>query len=359
MEYSKDQVMSRKEYLKSKKKNKFNFRIMKYCLLVIVIILLGIYVFNQLNIYNNVTKIANKVVEESALAKTMTMYYIAKPYSKDETSSVMLYKSTDESRTKIDGSENFTKIQVIDDKLYGIVANKLYVIDLTSKEKKQILNQEVINYVVKENKIYVYSKFKDTDKTGIYVIDKATGEVKHLINISVSQMLVDNLNIYVVAKGKTNSSVIRYNLNGTGRTILSDKNIVTYINQSEDKIYFISNEKIYSVSKLGKGTKLELDTKTYVDNSVKNDFNGNRIFAILANKIYYINKGKDNTLCAYDLNTKQETTLVNKNIESLQLVDNILYYKINDGLGIYKINLENGKTEQVTSVRENQYICFN
>ena len=136
MEYSKDNIMTRKEYLKSKKKNKLDFSKLKYVLLFIVVILLGVYVFKQLKIYNNVTQIANKVVEESKIVRTMTMYYVSDTYTKGGQSIVTLYKSSDESRTAIEGSEKFNKISVVEKQLYGLVDNTLYVVNLTDNTKQ-------------------------------------------------------------------------------------------------------------------------------------------------------------------------------------------------------------------------------
>ena len=151
MEYSNDNIMTRKEYLKSKKKQNFFLSKFKYILLVIVVVLLGVYVFKQLNVYNNVTKIANKVVEESSLAKTMTMYYVSEPYTKGGESTVMLYKSNDESRTTIVGSEGFSNILVSENMLYGIKDNTLYSIDLTTTTKQQVVNKKVQNYSIAEH----------------------------------------------------------------------------------------------------------------------------------------------------------------------------------------------------------------
>ena len=143
MEYSSDEVMTRKEYLKQKKKSKLGFRIIKYVLLLVVIALLGVYLFKQLNIYNNVTKMANKVVEESELIKTMTMYYVAEGYTKDALDSVMLYKSLDQSRTKIEGTEGFANIKLYNEKLYGLENGVLHAIDLLTGAKEKIMEESI------------------------------------------------------------------------------------------------------------------------------------------------------------------------------------------------------------------------
>ena len=137
MEYSDKNVMSRKEYLKNKRKGKFGIKTVKNVLIVAVIVLLSIYLWKQLNIYNNVTKIANQMLEETALTKTMKMYYVASPYTKEASNSVMLYKSSDESRIKIEGTDSFTNIKLVGDKLYGIVEDKIESVDLLTSEKTE------------------------------------------------------------------------------------------------------------------------------------------------------------------------------------------------------------------------------
>lgn len=344
MEYSKDNTMTRKEYLKSKKKYKFNFSKLKYVLLALIVVLLGVYVFKQLKIYNNVTQIANKVLEESKLAKTMTMYYVSDSYTKEGKSSVMLYKSSDESRTTIPGTEEFRKISIVNDKLYGLLTDGLYSIDLVSYNKEKVLEKEILDYIIKENNIFLRTN------DGIYKYDISSKELKQIIKDKADQMLLDSNNIYVIAAGKTSKSIIKYNLKGDGKKQLSDKYIVESIYLSDTNIYFVNSKdsKMYSLSKSGgEITKL-------TDNKV----NGNNIIEYKGN-IYYVNKSDGNTL--YDINLKKGTNerVVKMNIESIQMDGTNIYFKLDGAIGIYKYNIETGKTAQVTSARALEYICIN
>lgn len=359
MEYSSDKVMSRKEYLKSKKKSGFAIRIIKYSLLLVVVVLLGVYLFKQLDVYNNVTKIANKVVEETALAKTMTMYYLSEGYSKDAKPNVVLYKASDESRTSIEGTENFYNIKLINGNLYGVAEGKLYVINLETKEKSELLNKDVKEYIIKGDKIYYYFEADKKEKTGIYVYDNTNRQDEQLINIVIYQMLLDDNYIYVVSKGKTEKSLVRYNLNGSGRTILSNKEIITHIQIVKGNIYFIANNQLYKVSKSGKDLTRIFDEELYIDSDIKKEYSAKSIFAVAEDVVYYISNSEEKELCRYDMKTGEKQSIVKKDIESIQLVDNILYYKLNNSLQIYKTNIETGKSEKVTSIRGKQYICIN
>lgn len=341
MEYSKENIMTRKEYLKSKKKNRFDFKLLKYALLIITIVLLGIYVFKQLNVYNNVTKMANKVVEETALAKTMTMYYVSNPYTKEGENVVMLYKSYDESRTKISGSENFQNIKVVDNKLYGIVNDTLYYIDLTTQEKIEILKDSIKSYYILNNKVY-YST-----KKGIYIYDIESKKQDLIIEKNAEQFIVQDEYIYIIAPSKTSKSVIRYSINGKDKLDITDKEIVSKMEVLDNKIYYINSsdkDRIYVVNTNGKNKQKLTDTGAINVKATQTD-------------VYFVTS--ENVLNKINLKSSKEETIVKKNITNIDIVDNVLYYTIKNDLGIYRINLETGKKDKITSIRADEYICIN
>lgn len=359
MEYSSDKKMTRKEYLKSKSKGKLWIRVIKYTLLLAVIALLGVYLFRQLNIYNNVTKIANKVVEDTALARTMKMYYVADGYTKDAPTEVMLYKAYDNSRVRIENTNGMYNLQVQDGYLYGIKDSKLYCVNLETNEQTLVIEQDIRSYVLSDKRIYFYSVDKDTKKTGIYIYSANDKKCEQIINIEVYQMILDSENIYVISKGKTEKSIIRYNLNGSGRKIISDKEIVSYITQDKNNIYFISSDKLYKIKKNGKDQEQLIKDDIYIDSDIDNMTSAQGPIMVRNEKVYYIKKAEEAELCEYDINSKEWRVIDKKNIESLSLVDGTLYYKINNSLEVYKINLETGKGDKVTSIRGNEYICIN
>lgn len=359
MEYSSDKKMTRKEYLKSKKKGKFGLRIVKYGLLLVVIVLLGVYLFKQLNIYNNVTKMANKVVEETALARTMKLYYVADGYTKDAKPELTLYNASDNSRVKIADTEDLTNITLVDNYIYGTINGTLYKINIETNEKTMIIAENVSAYIVKEDKIYFYLDVKDSKQYGIYIYDISSGDKKQIININVNQMIIDNNNIYVISKGKTEKSIIKYNLNGSGRTVLTNKEIVNYMIQDNDYIYFVSSDKLYSMKKDGKELNCIVEKDVHVDSNVNLKTPTVSAVTVKNDNIYYIISGENASLNQYNKTTGTTQTVAKKNVESMQIVENILYYKLNNSTEIYRANLETGKTEKMTSIRGNEYIWIN
>ena len=345
MEYSNGNTMTRKEYLKSKKKKNFWLSKIKYVLLIIVVVLLGIYVFKQLNVYNNVTKLANKVVEETKLARTMTMYYVSEPYTKDGSTSVMLYKSYDESRTQILGSENFSNIKVIENKLYGVCDGTLYVIDLLTNEKIQISDAKVQDYLVHGEQIYL--KLAD----GIYRCVTPSRETKKIIDGKCYQMIIDGSNLYAITAGKTSQSIVKFNLNGKKEKELSEKYIATSMIIYENNIYFINSKdsKLYEVAKTGGKIQKVIDIKILDTKNI----------VCYKDVIYYINKEDSNTLYMYNLKTKNNERIVKKNVASIQIDGNIIYYTVEGSIGINKLDVTTGKSVQITSARTDEYICIN
>lgn len=359
MEYSDKNAMSRKEYLKSKNKSGFGIRTVKYILIVVVIALLSIYLWKQLNIYNNVTKIANQVLEETALARTLKMYYISEGYTKDAPNCVMLYKATDESRTKIEGTENFSNIKLVEDKLFGLENKSLYSINVQTLEKTDYSLADVYEYIIRGNKIYYYSVNKKSEKTGIYVYDIDAKKSSQLITAEVTQFVMDDMYIFVVTKGKTAKSIVRYNINGSGRTVLTDKEIVSHMMLNGSSIYFVADELLYKMNKNGKDITKLTENKLYLDPDIKGGYSLENMIAVKNHLVYYINKNENNILHVIDMNKKEEQALTKKAVESIKIVDHILYFKLNSDLAFYKVNLETGKMEQITSIRGSEYICIN
>jgi len=67
----------------------------------------------------------------------------------------------------------------------------------------------------------------------------------------------------------------------------------------------------------------------------------------------------NNTLYMINLKTGQEEQIIKKNIESIQVDNNIIYYKLLNTIGIYKYDIETGKGAQITSARTSEFVCIN
>ena len=64
-------------------------------------------------------------------------------------------------------------------------------------------------------------------------------------------------------------------------------------------------------------------------------------------------------MCRYNLKSGKDEVIIKKNVSDIDLVQNTLYYRIKNNLGIFKLNVETGKKEQLTSARTDEYILIN
>lgn len=350
-----EQSMSRKEYLKRLKKNKMKFPLLKPILISVIMIALFVYVIHQLHVYNTVTEMANKVVEESKLIKTYKMYFMSKPYEKEQVDNILyLYTGADESRLEIKDGLGLSNIQVYGDYLYGIKEGNLVKINTNTYELKQVCEENVVAFSINNSGIFVYRYYKsDASKTGLYKI----GETEELIiNKTIHQLSVDDNYIYIVAKDSTEKTLLRYTLDGKSHKSLTEKITVSNIVLDDSYIYYTNNSdknRIYKVRIDGSQNVAVTQNKCVIDAS---KYNGNSLFGIYQGNVIYINS-EDNKI--YLANTEKENVLIDNEVKCLQLNDKMLYVALKNKIEIHRYNLEKNELDKITSARFTEFIFVN
>jgi len=350
-----EQSMSRKEYLKRLKKNKMKFPLLKPILISVIMIALFVYVIHQLHVYNTVTEMANKVIEESKLIKTYKMFFMSKPYEKDQVDNILyLYTGSDESRVEIEAGLGISNIQIYGDYLYGIKDGNLVKINTSSHELQQICEENVVAFSINNAGVYVYKYYKgNSDKTGLYKL----GETEELIiNETIHQLLLDDNYIYIVAKDSTEKTLLRYTLDGKSHKALTEKITVNNIVLDNGYIYYTNNSdknRIYKVSNDGSDNVAVTQNKCMTDVS---KYNGNGLFGIYQGNVIYINS-EDNKV--YLANTEKEDVLIDNKVKCLQLNDKMLYISLKNNIEKHRNNLEKSKLDKITSARFTEFIFVN
>lgn len=343
--------MTRKEYLKKKKKSKRRYlAILKPLVILTVIVALSIYVFNQLKIYNKMTELANKVVEESKLIKTYKMYFMAKPYTSEQDNILYYYMGADESRHEIPAGEGLKNISKYDNFIYGIKENSLYRINLTSEEIELVVEGNVQDFIINKDGLFVYKYIKgDKTNTGLYsVVNK---EETLIISATLHKITSDENNLYVIAEAGTTRTALKYSYDGELLATLTNKIIVNDLIVSEDYIYYSNKSdknKIYRIKKDGSDNVVVTDNSTLESRDVFDVYNKHVIYINASDKNVYITSEEG-----------EDKILVENNVKMLQLVDNMLYFSLNDKIGIYRYNLESNELEKITSARIIEMICLN
>lgn len=354
LESEKVKSMTRKEYLKKKKKEKSVLPWLKNIALLLVIVALSIYVINQLKVYNSVTDIANKMLEESKLIKTYKMYFMADTYEKDDNEKILYYyQGTDESRKELKSGKGLNSISIdSSNNLYGIKDKSLIKINTIEDTSEVICYEDVTNYILSGDSIFIYKDYGKSDKkTGIY---NPKGE--QIIEGTIYQMLCDESSIYVIEPSTTSRSLVKYSLNGNGKTVLSEKDIVTNIIQDDEYIYYSASSKkdcICKVSKSGgevttiSSTSCLKDTTNFAKTNTMAVYNGNVLFVASGdNKVYITSEEAD-------------SVVVDNAVSQIQLNGRMLYFSLKDKIEIYRYNLEKSVLEKITSARTDEMICIN
>lgn len=350
LSFEKEQSMTRKEYIKFKKNSRKRAPWLKNLVLVVIIIVLSIYVINQLKVYTTMTEMANKVIEESKLIKTYNMYFVSKPYVKGDESILYYYKGENESRKELTSGVGLSKIQYKDGYLYGVKDGNLIKLDVKTEEQVILVEGNVSQYVLTYDDILVYKySQKDRNINGVYSLKNSN----RIIEGVVYQMGVTKNKCFVVMPDVTSRSLVSYDLNGNNKKVLSEKYIVSSIILKDDYVFFSNSTKENCIFKVRQdGSNIEQVTKgsTIVEKErmdasfIMDVYQGNLIFINETdNKVYITSKG-------------EEKILVDNEVKSIELRDNMLYFLLKNKIELYRLNLTNNELDKITSIRADEYI---
>ena len=237
-----------------------------------------------------------------------------------------------------------SNIKVVDNTLYGIKGGRLYAIDLDTKQEVLVIDTKVADYIIKSDSIYYLGE----NSVGLYKYNIQTKKTESVLKDKIQQIDITENNIYLIAKGNTKQRIIRVNLDGKNRKVLSEKYVVSYFCLSTTgDIFFIneSDSKLYNIAVNGKINKV-------LNVSIS------KPIIVYDNQIFYINK-KDQKLYKQVMGSDKQELVIDKKVTNIQRDQDTIYYKLNDGIGIYKYDILTKKTTQVTSARTTEYICKN
>lgn len=353
------EVVSRKEYLKNKRKSKLKkFKIIPI-FLGLLIIGLSLYVFKEIKRYNEETQIAKEIIEQNALVNTEKIYYVGKSYTKEEDTQLICYSALDKSRTEFKSGKNLKNIQIDGEYVYGTLDGLLHRVNMPEDKKEKISNIKVSGYYVAKNGIYIYTE--DSKIKGLYFIDKESKKETKLLNETIYQIAADDNNLYLLIQNSNIKSISKYDLYGKNKDILTENKNVSSMYVSSKKIYFSNMSdggKIYSVSKSG-SDMLKVSDKVITSYKAKEKFfTNNEIMLEIDNKLYFVEKLSQNII-ELDLKNKKEKVLLEQKVTNIKYMSDkeLCYTKVGD-IGIYIYELETKLTEKLTSARTSEFICI-
>lgn len=343
-----EEEITRKEYLKRKKKQKQSLKKKSKISYIMVgaLVILAVYVFFQFYVYSKSNNY--KYVEGDGVSnqKVYNMYYVTEGYTYDPVYSLNSIRTDGFNDTLIYQNSGMHDIISKNNYIYGIKNGALCRFSKENSETETLVNSGVEKYTLTDTRVYYIANNK------LSYIDVNTKENKEFSIDNVSEVLVDNNNLYVAKLEKTKKILVRYDLEGGSELKLTDSQNVSYIIQDENSIYFVNKadgNKIYKIGKDGSNSTSLSDAVGISDKGNIKEIDGNKYLFVSNGKLYYINPSDSNSLWSVSLLDNSKEKVIYGSVQILQNVDDTVFYKVKNEMGIYLYNYNTKFMSKVTN----------
>lgn len=343
-----EEEITRKEYLKRKKKQEksFNKKSKISYIMIGVLSFLAVYVFFQFYVYsktNNYKYVEGEGVSEQ---KVYNMYYVTEGYTYDPVYSLSSIRTDGFNDNLVYQNSGMHDIISKEGYIYGIKNGAICRFSKNDSKIETLIESGVDKYTLSNSRIYYISNQK------LNFLDINTKQKKELNIDGVSEVIIDNNSLYITKTNKTKKILVKYDLDGNSEKILNDSANVSYIIQDENSLYFVNKSdenKIYMIGKDGSGCAALGEAKGMADKGNIKEIDGNKYMFISQNKLYYINPEDNNTLWSINLENKVIEKVIYSSVKILQNVDNTVFYKVKNEMGVYLYNYDTKFMSKITN----------
>jgi hypothetical protein len=356
LDFKEDEVLTRKEYLKRKKKQSKSYKkISKITVLFTSLIaVLSIYIVIQFSIYNSNSYkyITGDGVNDQ---KVYGIYYLTAGYTYEPNYSLNYIASDGFDDKTVAENVNLSSVLTTQEYIYGIKNNGLYSIKKSSpKDLELILEKNVSKFAIKENDIYVITA--DTKK--VIKINALNLEKKEFNIENVSELIVDDNYIFVAVINSNSKRIDRYDRNGDNGLQITKNSNVSYMIDSKDRLYYVNkgdSNKIYYANKDGSKEEKLADINCVADTGSIKQINGYMYMFVSGDYLYYVNKSDSDSLWRININDKKTEKVISMSVELLQNVDNTVFYRAKNENGVYLYNYDTKFMSQVTKNKVSEF----
>ncbi len=358
LDFKPDEKISRKEYLKRKKKQASSYiRKSKITIaIIILVILLSIYIIYQFYIYNTVNNYKYLAGEGVNDQKVYGMYYLTAGYTYEPNYSLNYTTSDGFVYNTVAKDINLTNIMVTDNYIYGIKDNGLYRYKKdSSSDLETIIHENVKKYTIYNSEVYA---ILDSNNK-ILKINLDNLETKELNIENANEILVDDQYIYVASKNDNKNNIARYDKNGENKLDITKDTNASYMVMSSNKIFFVNksdSNKIYYVNKDGSELLKLADVTSVSDDGTVDNINGSMYMYANDTTLFFVNSSDSNNLWKINIEDKTTEQVIAMSVELLQNVDNTIFYKSKTEPGIYLFNYDTKFMSQITKDKVS-YFC--
>lgn len=357
LQFDLGEQISRKEYLKRKKRNSklLKKRSKITYILLAIFLALAVYIVVQLIIYRRYNNFKYTLGEGVNAQAVYNIYFITEGYTYDPVYSISSITSLGENETSILPSCNIEKVIVEQDFLYGIRDGALCRVNKNDYTVEELIKDDIRKYVKHNNTIFYIS----TDNMVLKSYNIDTKETKIFDLANVEQILVNEDNVFAVTHTTEEKSIYRFNFDGQGKTKISSDAEVSYAIENNGVIYFVNradSNYIYKVNTSGESLSKVANIKSIHSKGKNDEVNGNKYMFIRENNLYYINPDDEDSLWRYNLDDGTNERVISASIEILQNVDNTVFYKIDKEMGVYLYNYDTQFMSLVTRRRVKEFV---
>ena len=356
IDFEENEEISRKEYLKRKRKQKREFKKKSktLALMMIIIAVLIIYVVIQIIVYkrqNNYSYLSDESVDKQTV---YNVYYITEGYTYSPKYSLSSIYSNGNSDKLLLSDVGMSQIRITPSLIVGVKDNKIYKFDKITNDLTLIVDEEIDKFTIYQNEIYLICKNKELKK---YNLDN--GELNNLNIKEVSEVLVDKDNLYVVRDEKIRKRLFKYDKSGGNETKLTNNENVSYIIQDDLTLYFVNKEdgnKIYKVNKDGSNLMKISDISSITDKGVLKEIDGSKYMYIHNGNLYYVNSDDSSSLWKYSFSSGTNEKEISMPVEILQNVDDTVFFKVKNDIGVYLYNTDTGFMSEITKRKVKEFL---
>lgn len=350
LQLGEDEKITRKEYLKRKKKQASNLKqrskityIMIFCIVVI-----SIYLATQIYVYSKENNFKYVEGDQLKSQKVYNVYYVTEGYTYNPVYTLNSIYSNGFEDKIVYSNSGLTNITVSGDYIYGTKESGLYRINKNdSNEIEPLVEKDLIKFTVDSDIVY----FTQGSDNSLKSLNVNTKEIKELGIDNISEIIYDETNIYVVKDEKTKKTLYKVNKEGNEKSELTKDSNVSYITESGDNLYYVNKKdgnKIYSISKNGENESKVADIVTVSDKGEIKEVDGSKYMFVNNGFLFYVNVEDSNSLWKINLDTKQTEKVIPVAVEILQDIGGTVFYKVKGEMGVYLYNYETNFMSQVT-----------
>lgn len=343
-----EEAITRKEYLKRKKKQKKSLKKKSKISYIIITVfsLLAIYVLFEFYVYSKANNF--KYVEGMGVSDQIVynMYYVTEGYTYNPVYSLNSARTDGFNDKLIYQNSGMHDIVSKDSYIYGLKNGALCRYYKTESEIEDLVDSGVQKYTIANNKIYYIANNK------LNYINLESKEKKELNVDGVSEVIVDENNVFVAKSNKSKKILVKYNLEGEDEKVLTDSANISYIIQNNDNIFFVNKSdanKIYKITKNGENMEAISEVKGVADNGILKEIDGSKTMFVSENMLYYINPEDNGALYSINLETKENEKVIHSPVQILQNVDDSIFYKVKNEMGVYLYNYNTQFMSKITN----------